>query len=77
MLVLFVNTAFGKGTTGRIVKDIGAQLEKEGHYYMAACGRGERSDDPYSHYIGSSVDSVDHAALSLKARSGPQRICPM
>lgn len=64
MKVLFINTIFGRGSTGRIVNDIGAKLESEGHSYVVAYGRGGRSDDPHAYYIGSSVDSLAHAALT-------------
>lgn len=71
MKVLFINTVFGKGSTGRIVKDIGQQLEAEGHSYMVAYGRGGKSDDPHTYRIGNSVDQYIHAALTrLTDRSG-------
>lgn len=64
MKVLFINTVFGRGSTGRIVKDIGQQLEKEGHSYMVAYGRGGKNDDPHTYRIGNTMDQYMHAALT-------------
>lgn len=64
MRVLFINTVFGKGSTGRIVQDIGEVLEKNGHEYIALYGRPPISDDPHAVFIGGSLDAKIHAGLS-------------
>lgn len=64
MKVLFVNTVFGKGSTGKIISQIGSAVEAAGGSYMAAYGRGEKSDDPHALFIGSKLDRYLHAALS-------------
>ena len=47
MRVLFINTVFEKGSTGRIVKDLGTAIEERGGEYRAIYGRGN-SDDPHA-----------------------------
>ena len=61
MKVLFINTVFGRGSTGRIVAQIGSA---DGGSYIAAYGRGKKSEDPHALYIGSPWDRYLHAALS-------------
>ena len=64
MKVLFINTVFGKGSTGRIVKDIGETLEKEGHEYVALYGREPINNDSHAVFIGNPNDARIHAGLS-------------
>lgn len=64
MKVLFINTVFGRGSTGRIVSEIGARVEEMGGSYMVAYGRGEESDDPHAFFIGSKAEYYIHAALT-------------
>lgn len=64
MKVLFINTVFGRGSTGRIVNEIGARVEETGGSYRVAYGRGEKSDDPHGYFIGSKVTSYAHALLT-------------
>lgn len=71
MKVLFINTVYGRGSTGRIVKELGAALEARGDSYMVAYGRGEPLDDPHCYFIGGKMDAKIHAGLSrLTDRSG-------
>ena len=70
MKVLFVNTVFGKGSTGRIIKELGDAVEHEGGKYRVAFGRGS-TDDPHGYKIGNELDRYMHAFLSrLTDRSG-------
>lgn len=64
MRVLFINTVFGKGSTGRIVQEIGEVLEKFGHEYVVMYGRTPKSEDPHAIFIGNSRDANIHAALA-------------
>lgn len=64
MKVLFINTVFGKGSTGKIVQDIGEVLEKNGHEYRAVYGRKPFVKDKHAYYMGSTFDSYIHAGLS-------------
>lgn len=64
MKVLFINTVFGTGSTGNIIKDIGEVLEKEGHEYRALYGRTPLSNEPHAVFIGNSFDAKVHAGLS-------------
>lgn len=71
MKVLFINSVYGRGSTGRIVKDLGEALEKQGHSYMVAYGRGEKLADPHCYFIGSKASVYFHAAMSrLTDRAG-------
>ena len=64
MRVLFINTVFGKGSTGRIVKQLGDAIEVVGGEYMVAYGRGEIVDKNLSYFIGSIFDRYVHAGIS-------------
>jgi len=64
MKVLFINTVFGKGSTGKIITQIGSAVEAAGGSYMAAYGRGKKADDPHAWFMGSTFDRYLHAALS-------------
>lgn len=71
MKVLFINTVYGRGSTGRIVKELGEALEAQGDSYMVAYGRGKRLDDPHCYYIGGKLTAAFHAGLSrLTDRAG-------
>lgn len=71
MKVLFINTVYGKGSTGRIIKEIGAVLERNGHSFMVAYGRGPAGDDGHEYRIGSTASVYAHAFLSrLTDRTG-------
>lgn len=64
MRVLFINTIFGKGSTGKIVKQLGDAIEAAGGEYMVAYGRGEIVDQDHSYFIGSKFDRYIHAGIS-------------
>lgn len=64
MRVLFINTVYGRGSTGRIVADLGKMLEENGHEFKVAYGRGDNSSDPHCYRIGNDVDMYIHAGLS-------------
>ena len=71
MKVLFINSVYGRGSTGRIVQQLGKALEEQGDSYMVAYGRGEKLDDPHCYYIGSPLNVYFHAGLSrLTDRAG-------
>lgn len=70
MKVLFINTVYGKGSTGRIVSDLGQAVEKSGGEYRAAYGRGS-SNDPHAVKIGTQPDTYLHAlAARITDRAG-------
>lgn len=64
MKVLFVNTVYKQGSTGRIVADLGTLLESQGHEFMVAYGRGHNVEGSHCYRIGSNIDVCLHAALS-------------
>lgn len=64
MKVLFINTVFGKGSTGNIVQDIGEVLEKNGYEYRAIYGRKPLVQDSHAYYMGSTFDAYIHAGMS-------------
>lgn len=63
MKVLFINTVFGRGSTGRIITELGNSVEGIGGEYKVAYGRG-CSSDIHSVKIGSKRDVIFHAAVS-------------
>ena len=64
MKVLFINTVHGKGSTGRIISDIGHMIEKKGGEYKVAYGRGTPYDIEHSYFIGNRINTYFHALLS-------------
>lgn len=64
MRVLFINTVYGRGSTGRIISDIGQMLEDNGHELKVAYGRGNHSTDSHCYRIGNDLDMYLHAGLS-------------
>lgn len=44
MKILFINTVYGRGSTGRIVKELGEAVEKNGGEYKVIYGRGKTND---------------------------------
>ncbi len=64
MKVLFINTVYKRGSTGRIVFDLGQMLGKKGYEFKAAYGRGVYDDDPHCFRIGNDIDMCIHAGLS-------------
>lgn len=64
MKVLFINTVYGHGSTGRIVADLGRMLEEHGHEYMVAYGRGDNKEDPHCYRIGNDFDVYVHVTLA-------------
>lgn len=71
MKVLFINTVDGKGSTGNLIRQIGARLEARGHEYQVAFGRYEARDKTHAYRIGSNFGVNVHALLSkLTDRAG-------
>lgn len=64
MRVLFINTVYGRGSTGRIVSDLGKMLEENGHEFKVAYGRGDTGVDPHCYRVGNDLDMYIHAGLS-------------
>ncbi len=64
MKVLFINTVYEHGSTGRIVADLGKTLEEHGHEFKVAYGRGEKRHDFHCYRVGSDYDMYIHAGLS-------------
>ena len=71
MKVLYINTVFGHGSTGRIIKELGESIEQHGGEYKVAYGRGEFSDKKHAYRIGNNVGVYGHAFLArMTDRSG-------
>lgn len=64
MNILFVNTVYGTGSTGKIVAQQYKQLQEAGHTCMAAYGRGTAPAHINSYRIGSDKDMYMHALLT-------------
>ena len=64
MKVLFINTVYGRGSTGRIVADLGNMLEKNGHEFKVAFGRVTNKEDLHCYRVGNSMDTCVHATLA-------------
>ena len=63
MRVLYINTVFEKGSTGRIVKDLGTMVEENGGEYRAIYGRGY-SEDYHAIKLTNKIDAFFHALFS-------------
>ena len=64
MRVLFINTVYGRGSTGRIIADLGYMLESKGHEFKVAYGRGQNNSDLHCYKITNNADTYLHAALA-------------
>lgn len=63
MRVLFINTVFERGSTGRIVKDLGTAIEEKGGEYRVIYGRGT-SNDPHAVQFTNKVEVLTHVLKS-------------
>ena len=72
MKVLFINTVYQTGSTGRIIEDICDALKKmPGNDYLVAYGRGSARDSGHSYRISGRAGVLVHALLSrITDRSG-------
>lgn len=64
MKVLFINSVYGRGSTGRIVSELGDIVEQSGGEYKVAYGRGAKISDEHCYYIGNKLNVYIHALLS-------------
>lgn len=64
MKILFINTVYGTGSTGRIVARQYKKLKSEGHECMVAYGRGEVPNNINSYRIGTNLSVYAHAFLT-------------
>jgi putative colanic acid biosynthesis glycosyltransferase len=64
MKVLFINTVDGRGSTGNIIREIGAAIEIKGHEYKVAYGRFNSLDATHAYRIGNNINVSMHAAFS-------------
>lgn len=64
MKILFINTVYGTGSTGRIVARQYKKMETEGHECMVAYGRGTVPDNVNSYRIGTDMSVYAHAFLT-------------
>ena len=64
MKVLFINSVYGRGSTGRIVSELGDMVEQSGGEYKVAYGRGAKISDEHCYYIGNKLNVYIHALLS-------------
>lgn len=64
MKVLFINSVYGRGSTGRIVSELGDIVEQSGGEYKVAHGRGAKIHDEHCYYIGNKLNVYIHALLS-------------
>ncbi|MBE5756526.1 MAG: glycosyltransferase [Clostridiales bacterium] len=64
MKVLFINTVYGRGSTGRIVAELGEKLVSEGDDFAVAYGRGKKVKGENVYFIGNKITYYWHALLS-------------
>ena len=77
MKVVQLDTVYGQGSTGKIVKDIHFNLLRNGHQSKVYYGRGPQSDDPGAVKISSDLEVFIDAGLSrLSGYTGSARIPP-
>ena len=63
MRVLFINTVDKRGSTGRICREIGEAVERDGGEYRIAFGRGQVTD-AHGYRIGSDLSLRHHALMA-------------
>ena len=65
MKVLFINSVYNRGSTGRIVKDLADVVIQNGGDYRIICGRGcHKIDDERVFDVSSAIGIISHATLS-------------
>ncbi len=64
MKVMFINTVYSRGSTGRIIADLGQAIEDRGDDYIIAYGRGKKGDTRHCYRIGNIAGVCIHAGLS-------------
>ena len=64
MKVLFINSVYGRGSTGRIVAELGKVVEENGGKYKVAYGRGKKINDEHCYYMGNKFNVYMHTLLS-------------
>lgn len=64
MRILQVNSVYGRGSTGRIVQSIGANLAANGDDSYVAYGRGAATEENNLIRVGSGIDVARHGARS-------------
>lgn len=71
MKVMFVNTVYGKGSTGRIVKELGDAIINNNGEFLVAYGRGSKSNDEHAWCMESNLGNIRHAVMArLTDRAG-------
>lgn len=71
MKVLFINSVYRRGSTGRLIAELAQAVEKNAGEYKVAYGRGEKLKDENCYYIGGKLGVRIHAFLSrLTDKSG-------
>ena len=64
MRILFIDVNYGVGSTGKIVKDLKVELEKQGHEVLACYGRGKKVKEKNVIKFGYDLETIFHAFLS-------------
>lgn len=64
MKIMLVNSVYGVGSTGRIVKDLKDQINASGNYAMVCFGRGTKVNDKEVKKICSNASFYTHAGIS-------------
>lgn len=64
MKILYINTVYGNGSTGKIVRQLGEAVEQAGGEFRVAYGRGERQRDRHVYYIGTNLGTSLHCGFS-------------
>lgn len=64
MRILQINSVFGTGSTGSIVKDLNKTTQKSGSNSIAIYGRGSRIDKPGVIRIGNRIDNGVHGIIT-------------
>lgn len=64
MKVLFINSDYGSGSTGRIVRDLKLELERQGNECLALYGRENCCNDQNVNRIGDKFSVYGHVAMT-------------
>ena len=60
MRILFINSVYKYGSTGRLVHDLKESMKGLGHEVLVAYGRHKQEADEDAFYFGSNVSSLGH-----------------
>jgi len=65
MKIVQINTVYRRGSVGRIAHDLNKNILETGWEGKVVYGRGEKSSDPHTFYMGNKVDFISHVLTNF------------